>query len=543
MNVKIIQNRFFIGLVSSAFALNAYSAPLNSENIDGQLYGKIIAPEGSDLSAITIQLIGANQKDAFQYYTVPNENGEFSFTNLLPAGSLVQLYIWDGQGVLERTIVSAYVSPMSEKEIGVYEVVMNDTQFTQNLSYVYNTNHDFTRTGLCGSLLKDKNVPRVHKVLVYDRMAKSFGPLLEQDLDEKNTFCTFNLKSPSGSDFYDFVIVDENNLTHTFSYYLPQTTFVHNASLDMHSALYRPLQSYFWQDATISSQDTKWADLSSVNIATSDDYSYAYYEKNNLQNNLFYFPLANEVIEVGYFVPGENEGRFFTLIPRTQLVTEKNANLTNSVSDDHIYADYSHPYPIKLTTEYELLRTNSSLYSQTFTGEFGSVFVDLDLSQLNVHDKTNIQLSLRNIAGQNVGRFEELFVSHQESYSGFFLDLLPGRYQLFVQNQNGDLLWTYEVRSYQNRVQVLTNEWEQSQIHSQELANEIFTAQKEKYSSVFYEQNIIELNEPKEDLDYLYEEQMMIQNNNLYSYKISDLCNKIEPKGYLEKMSNLELPL
>lgn len=537
----------FVSLaLASLILLNFFNNNLNASERNmadmGQLHGKIIAPQGTDFSSIIIQVIGANQTDPFLYYTSPKPNGEFSFDHILPAKSTVQLYIWDGAGLLDRTITSAYVSPRNQENIGVYEIVMHEMQYTQDLSSLQNIEHNFTKAGFCGVFGNQANL-QFTKILVYDRMAKFLGPIQEQTLNSKNQFCFFNLDSPTKSDMYDFVLTTDSTQTKTFTYYLPSTTFVHNAYLDVSSALYRPIQPFVWQESYLNTTHAKWESLDTLKIATSDDYSFVSFNKNRQQDNLFYFPLSNDLLEVKYAIDGESADHFFTLIPRAQLMNGNKSKIINIDATNNIYADYTHPYPVKVASAAELSKMNANFYAQTWSEQFGAAFLTIDLAQLGLENKNDFVLSLRNIAGQEVGNFEELILEQDHHFSGFFLNLLPGRYQVFLTRSTGELLWTYEVRSYANKVQIITNDGIENVKQYKNLVQEIYKAKKNEYKSFFVEENYQELTDTTAELALFENEQMLIQNNNLYSQDLAMLCNKKPLPSFLDKLVNLEHPL
>lgn len=543
LKTKITAVSLFASLIFGNFSVQITAQELEDSNhTTGQLHGKIIVPAGSNLSSIMIQVVGANQHDTFTYYTVPNSDGSFNFDGILPPGSVVQLYIWDGSGILNSTTMSAYVTQKHSQAVGTYEIVMYDNEYTQNLAQFYKTTQDLTNTGICGSVgrFRPANGPKL-KIFVYDRYLKHDSPLMTQELDDRDRFCFFNLSSLSGSDMYDFVLMSEDEQK-TFTYYLPSTTFLHGAFLDTNASLYRPIKPYIWKDdfTIANNKKTQWTKLDTLNLSTSDDYAFVSYDETKQDENLFYFPLTNELLEVSYFLNGETAERFFMLIPRTKLFRDVKINrLSNGISDQ-IYVDYENPLPLKLTTESDLIKINSNYYAQTWNEKLGSVFININLSQFDMTNSKDLKLTIRNIFGQDVGVFEELITNTPQRMLGFFLNLLPGRYQLFLSNTAGDLLWTYEIRSYPNKVQVVTNDWDQAHIDPTEY--ELF----KNYAKIRMEHNYYAQNE----LDIFFEEkyvpetslqkkeQVYIQNNSFFKHDIEKLCLREKTKGLLEHLES-----
>jgi len=505
----------------------------------GQLYGHISLPNNSGFESIMVQVLGAHQKDPFIYYTSPDQNGYFNLNGILPADSTVQLYISDQKGKLTPTLVSAYVSPSNIQNVGIYEIVMHDESFTQDLSILHHQKHDFTHTGLCGILISSyPDDSKNAKIFAYDRISKQAVSFDGQTIDSNGRFCFFNLDSPSGSDMYDFVVRSQNSIEKTFSFYLPRSTFLYDAEFDIDAALYRPVQSYSLKQDFDYGPSARWKRLNTINLATSEDYGFINYNPENLDNNLVYFPLSNELLEASYFLNGESSDHFFTLVPRTKLFQNANILFSEKTLSDHVYVDLENVFPIKFVTEGELLNFNYNLYYQTWNDKFGSVFVNIDLSQFNLKNRHDVWLNLRNISGQDVGVFQELVLDvENQSLSGFFFNLLPGRYQLFLTNSSGELLWTYEVRSYPNRVQVLASDLtlesserlqrsDKDETVASQAVNENIDA--EDLTSAFAHLN--------KEFDQIKKEQRLVMNNEFYQHDRDISCQKIPKPSLLDQL-------
>lgn len=542
LKTKITKVSLFASFFACHVSIQSSAKDLDDYNMQGQLHGRITAPSGANLSSVMVQVIGANNKDTFTYYTFPNQDGSFNFDGILPAGSIVQLYIWDGNGILNSTTLSAYVTQTHSKEVGVYDIKMFDSEYTQNLAQFHQTIQDITSTGLCGVVgrFRPENGPKI-KILAYDRYFKHSQPLMEQEVDDRDRFCFFNLSSISGTDMYDFVLISDDDERKTFTYYLPPTTFLHGAFLDTNASLYRPIKPYIWKDDFSSQNDkkTQWTKLNAVNLSTSDDYTFVTYDEGKQDENLFYFPLTNESLEVSYFLNGENADRFFMLIPRTKLFRDIKINKLSNKNSDQIYVDYENPLPLKLTTESDLIKINQNYYEQTWNDQLGSVFININFSHLNVDHTSDLKLSLRNSSGQDVAMFEELFASTPQRLLGFFLNLLPGRYQLFVTNTAGELLWTYEIRSYPNRVQVVTNDWDQAHPDPSEsplLSH--YAKMRMEHGSFEASNSDVTMAEPAPEISTQKHEQLYLQNNSFLKQDSEQLCNRLRPVSLLKQLEH-----
>ena len=447
----------------------------------GSISGRIIVPENNNYvmnfnNEIAIRIGGIDysheENKRFEYY--PDEAGCFAVDSIFPAGSSVSLYIWDKNGFLNNKVVPAYVG----LKTNYYDIRLSSYSYISHLSEVFTkgVKQSFASAGVCGYAigLSPGDILGT-TVNIENTNGKTFTPRYYDyedipspsmdELTENGHFCFFNLNPCENgkstctlnSDYYKLSFSLKNGVTRTFNLYLPPYSFSDYNFYDLNTAVYRPIEAfsiknYFGDFLTSSS----WTPVPNFNIRTSDDYSGVNVSKKPNSNDLVFFPLGDDFITLDYKMELSQSDRFFILKPRAEVFTERFVSMLKGYEPGQIFVDKNDPILLKIF-EPNSLNIKQEYLTPLYKADLGSLFLSLDLTKYKIN-KNSAYVFLRDLPGKQVSSFVPITNSNNESLNGFFYNLNPGLYQLFIVNGlNGDILYSSLVQSFANKTQVITD--------------------------------------------------------------------------------------
>lgn len=417
------------------------------------LEGKVIVPADVDPSSLVVQTLGLPASEPFQ--VSPDHQGYFRFEHAFPVGSSVALLVWDPNGVLNKQIFYAYVSPRN----GLYSVYLEKVSFIDNIARSFNTTQSLVSAGLCGQVtgLQTSDLQGSKVSLISSNQRKQFTPsYFNQDnlpdqyqsfLSASGYFCFFNVQSDDSSMDYTLSVDMKNGATRSFHVVLPLGTFSNNLTFDAQTRLYRPVKIFSWN----KEDPHGWSLVENASLKTSDDYGHILIAKE--KSDLVYFPVGEEFLTLHYGSKENIEDRLFVLQPRSALF---NRNILTSIKQyepGQTYVDSTDPVVLKTLDPSD----RDWLGSQTYGANLGSAFVAADCSEWAT-SCDQLSFSLLSLSGESFGQFElsSSQQSNSQFVSGFFRNLPVGQYQLAVTNPQGQLMWTSIVQSKPNKTQVIS---------------------------------------------------------------------------------------
>lgn len=442
----------------------------------GAISGRVIVPENdsyvsnySDEIAIRIGGIDYSHAENKRFEYFPDKEGCFAVDNIFPAGSSVSLYVWDKNGVLNNKVVSAYVG----LKTNYYNISLSSYSYVSHLSEVFTqgVKQSFANTGLCGYAigLAPGDILGTTVNIVNTQGKKFFAKYYDFEnipsssmkyLTENGHFCFFNLNSceneksscDSNSDYYKLSFSLKNGLTRTFNVYLPPYSFSDHNYYDLNTAVYRPIEAFSMKSYFDDFLTSSWTSVPNFILKTSDDYSSVNVSKNGKE--LVYFPLGDDFITLNYRTESNQSDRFFVLKPRAELLTDRLTSVLKEYEPGQIFVDQNDPILLKIF-EPDSLNIKKEYLSPLYKADFGSLFLSLDLSKYKIN-KNSAYAFLRDLSGKQISSFVPIINSDNNNLNGFFYDLNPGLYQLFVVNSlNGEILLSSLVQSFANKTQVI----------------------------------------------------------------------------------------
>jgi hypothetical protein len=459
---------------------NDPSQPKNECPRVGSISGRIIVPENNSYitnynNEIAIRIGGIDysheENKRFEYY--PDEDGCFAVDSIFPAGSSVSLYIWDKNGFLNNKVIPAYVG----LKTNYYNISLSSYPYISHLSEVFTkgVKQSFASTGMCGyaiglspgdilgtnvSITNISGKKFTAKYYDFENIPSSAN----SELTESGHFCFFNLNSCGNgassctlsSDYYKLSFTLKNGLTRTFNLYLPSYSFSDYNYYDLNTAVYRPIEAFSVKNYFGNILTSGWTPVPNFTIRTSDDYSSVNISKKQNRSDLVYFPLGDDFITLDYKMDVNQSDRFFVLKSRAEVFTDRFVSMLKGYEPGQIFVDKNAPVLLKIF-EPDSLNIKQEYLSPLYKEDLGSLFLSLDLSKYKLN-KNSVYAFLRDLPGTQVSTFVPVMNSDNENLNGFFYNLNPGLYQLFVVNGlNGEILFSSLVQSFANKTQVITD--------------------------------------------------------------------------------------
>ncbi len=446
----------------------------------GSISGRIIVPENENYvsqfnNEIAIRIVGIDysheESKRFEYY--PDKEGCFAIDNIFPVGSSVSLYIWDKQSILNNKVIPAYVG----LKTNYYNISMSSQILISELSKVFSkgTVQALESTGVCGYAIglspgdilgTSVNITNIHgkkfTAKYYDH--EDIPSIYNNELTENGHFCFFNLNSceegmstcSSNSDYYKLSFFLKNGMTRSFNLYLPRYTFSDYNYYELNAAVYRPIEALSVKNYFGDLLTSSWTSVPKFNLRSSNYYSSVDISKKENKSDLVYFPLGDDFITLNYKMESAQSDRFFILKPRAEIFTDRFVSVLKSYEPGQIFVDKKDPVLLKIFEPHSL-NLKQEYLSPLYNVNLGSLFLSLGLSKYGIN-KNFAYVFLRDLSGEQVSSFVPIKNSDHQNINGFFYNLNPGMYQLFVVNGlNGDILFTSVVQSYANKTQVITD--------------------------------------------------------------------------------------
>lgn len=514
----------------------AFVPTLMASATQGSLEGRVIVPSDVDPSSVVIQTLGMPQNTPLQ--TSPDAQGYFHFDHIFPVGSSVTLMAWDPNGVLNRQMFFAYVSPNG----GTYHLYLEKNSFVQSLSQSFGLQQNLVSSGVCGQVtgLSEQEIQGSYVTLQENNTTNEYQasyfnesnlPAREQNfLAALGYFCFFNVPNTTNAFDYTLSVHLKNSLVRSFHLSLPPYTFANNLIFDVQTALYRPAKMFSWK----SDDATGWDLVPKGSLATSQDY--AQVKISSDQNDLIYFPVGEEFLTMTYGLNSQSADRFFVLQPRSSLFNRDILASIKQYEPGQTYVDPLNPVVVKILDPKSLAQQD---LNQSYGQNQGALFLNFDFSDFNV-TKNNLVIQLNQLSGESISNFVEQqnVNENNKQISGFFHNLPAGSYQLVIKDERGQLLWTSIVRSMPNKIQVLSNVSSAKILINKQMSSlskqknqaytKVFVSEKEAQSTPMTEIFPVDpaLYRPEEPPRNLHQEQVYLRNNLFFRVDAQTLCTK-----------------
>lgn len=453
----------------------------------GAISGRLIVPEENNnlihYDDIAIRLAGIDysneENKQFEYY--PNENGCFVINSPLPVGTTISLLVWDKKGLLYSKIVPVYVGSKSN----YYNIILNSYHYVSNLSeYSTGKKQLFENSGMCGyaiglslndmfgvnvSLVNSQGKEFTPKYYKYHDMISADDNILNK-LAGSGRFCFFNVNPCSNddtlcslnSDYYKLIFSLKDGSKRTFNLFLYANTFSNYNYYDLASSIYRPIKFLSVKNYFGNNLESDWSyDDLKLYYKTSEDYAESIYLNSNNENKLIYFPFGDDFVNINYKMAINQEDRYFILKPRAEIFSERLFASLKEYEPGQIYVDRASPIFLKIFNP-SSLENKEEFLSPIFNKDVGSVFLSLDISNYAI-GSDEVSVNLVDYQGRQNYSFNSIQSTNTNSLSGFFYNLKPGMYQLYVvDNLEGSILYSSIVQSIANKTQIITESIENS---------------------------------------------------------------------------------
>lgn len=510
MNRKLFLKDYiivFIGLYSvnifskqEVYASSAESTSLNNSkdfteqkdqnvcprNTNG-IAGKIILDsynisDKNPYQYLVIRLLGVDYSKPenwiYEYY--PNENGCFSLPNI-PFGSSVFLKIWDTGNYYYNKVVNVYAN----KNPNFYEIHL--TPETKILSESFSASKSvqlYDRAGICGKAIGLSPGDLIGTTIFMENAShKIFHatysnnlPVSSPDqtgLSMNGYFCVFNLNSCKKNEDicvdnpnYKLNFKLKNGEIKKFDVTIPVTTFSDNNFYDLSAGVLRPVELYSLRDINKGS----WKVEKNVKVTMNNSIDLL----NEKLKGLSYFSSGDNIVKINYsFKNRKYSNKFFILKPREEIYTQEMYSKINSYQsyiDGEVFVDERHPLKLKIFNP-DAFNLDENYFSSFMKQAKGAAFFSFDLEKYGI-DKNFVQIEVRNIYGDIVldsnNTYGEkgtlnLLYSDESTLNGIIYNLEPGFYQFFIKSterQEKDILFTTQIQSYSNKIQVITEPYD-----------------------------------------------------------------------------------
>ncbi|WP_186646544.1 hypothetical protein [Fluviispira vulneris] len=458
---------------------NINQNPYQKENLCpriGALSGQITIPEDENYfkkysNNIIIRIGGIQYTGAesysFEFY--PDNNGCFSIPkNFVPSGSSFSLYFWDQSGQLNKRILPVYVADVPN----YYNVILKTHAYTAALAELFSEDkkQHFENTGMCGYI---DGVNPIHISGSQAYLQNNYGKIFTakyftaDDLPSRELsamtqsghFCFFNVNTCSNdemqcnleSDNYKLNITLQNGEKFSFDLLLSPFSFSDDLLFDLKTSIFRPVNI----KELSGGQSISYKNSTNLSLKTSPNYS-SVQISNEMKNQLVYFPLGNDLLTIDYKLPFEKKGQFFILKTNAELYTKNLLSLQAEYKPGQIYVDKTSPLLLKIFNP-NFIKDNKEYLNPLMTQDLGGSFLALKLNEN--FSANNVSVFLRDFKGNSNFDFFSIKNKFNNDLMGFFYNIPPGFYQLFVvDNMTQLIIYTTLVQSVPNKTQVIIDE-------------------------------------------------------------------------------------